>query len=267
MYKPTRVSGSLVSLGLALLKEACWYKNKAHVLYSCQSADLKIYHKATKSPCNGQRNPSLESDKTKGTQQGSRAEPKSHRTVLPTTYHSLRSFLQERPEAFGSVFESSSPIALICTCQEHCNHRCVHSHLPALQCQNPAASPALSWGLWPYPLLGVTSRIRGSSCQLWVATCRGTHCSSPTARTQPASAQEYHKNRLLGPPGGRAMSHSQEKFSHLFQRDLHGLWAHSRGERVCPWQVAETIPRCQSGDQKYSNKLHLPPKSWRCAQT
>lgn len=53
MYKSSvdsKVSGSAVSIGLALLKETCWYKIEVYILHS---ANLQILKSATKpqNPC------------------------------------------------------------------------------------------------------------------------------------------------------------------------------------------------------------------------
>lgn len=99
---------------------------------------LKIYHKATKSPCNRWRNAGLESRVTR-----LRALSKvvaelspSPITLFCPQHNTVPRHVQELPVAFGS----SSPEALICTSQEHCNHHCVHWHFPALQRLIPTAS-------------------------------------------------------------------------------------------------------------------------------
>lgn len=107
-------------------------------MYSCQSAELKIYHKATKSPCDRQRNAGLESRVTRlWALSKVVAELNPSPITLSCPQHNRASHrVQELLMAFGS----SSPVALICTSPEHrCHHR-VHSHFPALQCLIPTAS-------------------------------------------------------------------------------------------------------------------------------
>lgn len=94
-------------------------------------------HKATKPPCSRQRNPGLESRETR-----LRALSKvvaelspSPITLFCPQHNAGSHHLRERPAAFGS----GSPVALICTSQEHRNRYRVHSPFPALHRLIPTA--------------------------------------------------------------------------------------------------------------------------------
>lgn len=172
------------------------------------------------------------SDKTKDTEQGgSRAEPSSHHTVPHTPYHSKSDQWLPGPAPLyipGALQPSS----------------CSHSHFPAeqpcsqqhpraLQSSTPFPShPALSWGLCPQLLPGVTSRRRAAAAAACAYVQRDT--AAPLLHTHSQHPMGAHKNELLGPWVRQGNSHSQDKFSHFLQSHLFkDLWAHSRGDTAC----------------------------------
>lgn len=196
----SRASGPAVSLRLALLKEACWYKNNAYLLCSHQSADHKIYHKATKCLCNRERNQSLESRVTRLRTLSIVVVELSPSLITLFCHNPAFCHLQEWAVAFESslflrpdLYISGVLQPPLCSVTFQHYNAWPQQHSGLLTCFTclSTASPALFWGQWTKLLLVFTSGRRGRSWQLCMATCRGTCCSSSGVHTRSAPAEDH----------------------------------------------------------------------------